>query len=101
MVCKWKITCVKACGVNGTIVFCAIYTEKCVYSVWCKRRRFCIPCGVNGEVGLNHQVEKLLKILLIRAVEAEQFCYTCSEKTDVNLCIPGSDMGKVCCVHAL
>ena len=74
MMCNWKITCVKACGVNGTIVFRAIYTEKFLYFVWCKWRRFRIPCGVNGEVGLTHNVEKLLKILLIRAVEPEQFC---------------------------
>ena len=34
---------------------------------------FCIPCSVSGEVGLTHAGEKLLKILLIHAVEAEQF----------------------------
>ena len=44
-----------------------------VDSVRCKRRSFSISCGVNGEIGLSHAV-KILKIELIRAVEAEQFC---------------------------
>ena len=28
MWCKWKITFVKSCGVNGTTVLCAVETEK-------------------------------------------------------------------------
>ena len=45
-----------------------------LFSVLCSLRSFCIPCGVNGKVGLAHAVGKLLNILLIRAVEEDQFC---------------------------
>ena len=45
-----------------------------MYSVQFKQRSFCIPCDVNEEVGLTHAVGKILKILLIRDVEVEQFC---------------------------
>ena len=45
-----------------------------LYSVQCKRSSFGSPCGVHGDAGLTHAIGNLFKILLICALQAEQFC---------------------------